>query len=352
MSIRRLLAATAIAIVASSADPTVAAELVVTAEQRVALGVTLAEARAATEAAVAVLPAVVRLPGDGAQAIVVPFGGTVVRVLAQEGQSVAAGQPLLQLRSRDFLQVEAELGAAAAQVRLLSAQVERDRALVREGIAPARQVLESEAQLKAAEAQRASYVAMLASTRSVPGSPGDYLLLAPAGGVLAESGLIAGDAAAAEQVAFFVHDGARIWVDAQLAERLVERVRTGLRVEAGSPPRAGRVIAVGRSVAAATRGVLLRAELPAAPGLRPGQVIELRVFAPVEPGTVLVPVSAVTRLGGKDTVFLATERGFIPVPVEAGLRALDSVAVRGPGLVGGRVASSGVSALKALAQGN
>lgn len=350
MAVRYVVVAAVI--IAVGAAESAATELAVTAEQRAALGVELSEVRSITEAAVAELPAVVRFPGDGAQAIVVPFGGTVVRVLAHEGQAVTAGQPLLQLRSRDFLQVEAELGAAAAQVSVLRAQVERDRVLVQEGIAPARQALESEAQLRAAEAQRASHVAMLASTRPVPGSPGDFLLLAPAAGVLAESGLIVGDAAVAEQVAFFVHDGGRIWVDAQLSERLVEHVRTGLRVEAGSPPQSGRVIAVGRSVAAATRGVLLRAELPAAPGLRPGGVIELRVFAPVEPGTVLVPTAAVTRLDGKDTVFLATERGFTPVPVETGLRTLGGVAVRGPGLAGGRVASTGVSALKALAQGN
>jgi cobalt-zinc-cadmium efflux system membrane fusion protein len=343
-----LLAAAALSATAATSAPN---EMVVTAEQSAALGIELSEARTVAEAPVAVLPAVVRLPGDGTQPVVVPFGGTVVGVLAQEGQSVSRGQPLLRLRSRDYLENAAELSAANAEVRALQAQFERDRALVAEGIAPARQSLESEAQLKAAEARRATHAAFLAATQAVPGEPGDCLLLAPSAGVLMGSGLMAGTAVAAGQAAFFVHDGNRAWVDAQLGERLVGRVEPGFRAEAGTPPVTGRVIAVGQTVAAATRGVLLRAELPAAPGLRPGQVTELRVFAPVEAGTVLVPAAAVTRLDGKDTVFLATERGFVPVAVDAGLRTTGGVAVRGPGLAGGRVASAGVSALKALAQG-
>jgi hypothetical protein len=186
----------------------------------------------------------------------------------------------------------------------------------------------------------------------VPGTPGDFLVLAPADGFLAGTGLMAGDAAGAEQVAFFVYQGDKVWLDAQLGARLADQVRPGFRVEAGEPARDGRVIAVGRTIDPDTRAVLVRAELGAGAGLRPGQVTELRVFAPVAAGTVLVPSAAVTLVAGQDTVFLATERGFVPVPVEAGLRTSAGVAVRGAGLAGGRVASAGVSALKAMAQGN
>ena len=341
-----------VAALALSAAALAAPELVVTAEQRAALGIELSDAQAVSRAPVAVVPAVIRLPGDTTQAIVVPFAGTVVRVLAQEGQTVRQGEPLLQLRSHDFLQSAAEGHATAAQVKVLRARVERDRALVAEGIAPARQLQESEAQLRAAEAQASSYGVMLSSTRAAPGSSADYLLLAPVAGVLAQGDLLAGDAAAAGRVAFFLYGGAKVWADGQLGQRLIEQVVPGLQVEAGDPPHTGRVIAVGRTVDPGTRGVLVRAELEAGPGLRPGQVTELQVFAPAEPGTVLLPASAVTRLEGKDTVFLATGQGFVPVAVEVGVRTERGVTVRGPGLDKGRVASAGVGALKAMAQGN
>ena len=328
------------------------AEIEVTPEQRSTLGIELAEVREVREAPVAALPAVCRLPGDSTVAVVVPVAGTVVRVLAQDGQAVAKGQPLLQLSSRDFLEVQAGQRTADAQVRALGAQVERDRALVAEGIAPARRLQEGEAELRAAQAQAASSGALLSSVKPASNAPGEYLLLASAAGELVGAGLRPGDRVDSDTAAFFITNSANVWLEAQLPERLVDQVAVGYRAEAGNPQRVGRVTAVGRSVNPHTRSVVLNAELPAGPGLRPGQTAELTVFAPVAAGTVIVPASAVVRLAGTDTVFRATERGFVAVPVQAGLRTAEGVAVRGEGLAGGRVAASGVSALKAMAQGN
>ena len=328
------------------------AEIEVTPEQRSALGIELADVRDVREAPVAALPAVCRLPGDSTVAVVVPVAGTIVRVLAQDGQAVSKGQPLLQLRSRDFLEVQAERRTADAQAQALGAQVERDRALVAEGIAPARRLQEGEAELRAAQARAASSGALLALAKPATNAPGEYLLLASAAGELVGTGLMPGDRVDSDTAAFFITNSAKVWLEAQLPERLVDQVAVGYRAEAGNPERVGRVMAVGRSVDLQTRSVVLSAELPAGPGLRPGQSTELTVFAPVAAGTVIVPASAVTRLAGTDSVFRATQRGFVVVPVQAGFRTAEGVAVTGEGLVGGRVAASGISALKAMAQGN
>jgi cobalt-zinc-cadmium efflux system membrane fusion protein len=327
-------------------------EIEVTPEQRSTLGIELAKVRDTREAPVAALPAVCRLPGDGAAAVVVPVAGTVVRVLAQDGQAVTKGQPLLQLSSRDFLEVQAGRRTADAQVRALGAQVERDRALVAEGIAPARRLQEGEAELRAAQARAASSGALLASVKPAANAPGEYVLLATSSGELVGAGVVPGDRVDSNTAVFFITNSAKVWLEAQLPERLVDTVAVGYRAEAGKPARVGRVIAVGRSVDPHTRSVSLSAELPAGPGLRPGQTTELTVSAPVAAGTVIVPASAVTRMAGTDTVFRVTQRGFVAVPVQAGLRTAEGVAVRGEGLAGGQVATSGVSALKAIAQGN
>ena len=324
----------------------------ITPDQQQALGIETAEVVSVAEAPVAALPAIVQLPGDTTHAVVVPFGGTVVRLLVQEGQVVEPGQPLLQLRSRDFLQVQAERGSAAAQIRALEARVERERALVAEGISPARRLQESQAELDAAQARQASLGALSSFTKAVSGAAGEYLLLSPTSGTVVESGLMPGDRAEEDSVAFFIVDGDKVWLEAQLPERLIERISVGSRVEAGHPARAGTVLGVGRSVEAGTRSATLRAELPAGPGLRPGQAVELTVFERVPPGMVMVPSSAVTRLSGREIVFLARDGDFLPVEVEAGLRTDQGLAVRGPGLAGGRVAVAGVSALKVIAQGD
>jgi len=328
------------------------AEIEVTPGQLSALGIELADAREVSEAPVAALPAVCRLPGDSTVAIVVPVASTVVRVLARDGEKVALGQPVLQLSSRDFLEVQAERRTADAQVRALAAQVERDRVLVAEGIAPARRLQEGESELRAAQARAASTGALLSSVKPATSAPGEYLLLASAAGALVGVGLMPGDHVDSGTAAFFITSSAMVWLEAQLPERLMEQVAVGYRAEAGNPARVGRVLSVGRSVDPRTRSVLLSAALPAGPGLRPGQSTELTVFAPVSAGTVIVPASAVTRLSGTDVLFRATQRGFVVVPVQAGLRTAEGVAVRGEGLAGARVAASGVSALKAIVQGN
>ena len=327
-------------------------EIEVTPEQRSALGIELAEVLEVREAPVAALPAVCRLPGDSTVAAVVPVAGTVVRVLAQDGQAVRKGQALLQFSSRDFLEVQAARRTADAQVRTLTAQVERDRALVAEGIAPARRLQEGESELRAAQALAASGSALLSAVKPATNAPGEYLLLASEAGELVGAGLTPGDRVESGTAAFFISSSPNVWLEAQLPERLADQVAVGYRAEAGNPGRVGRVTAVGRSVDPQTRSIVLSAELPAGPGLRPGQSAELTVFAPVAAGTVIVPASAVTRLAGKDTIFRATQRGFEAVPVHAGLRTAEGVAVQGEGLAGGHVATSGVSALKAMAQGN
>jgi cobalt-zinc-cadmium efflux system membrane fusion protein len=326
-------------------------EIPVTQEQRAALGIEVVEVPAVREAPIAALPAIVKLPGDSTRAVVIPMGGTVTQLLAQQGQEVTRGQALLQVRSRDFLEVQAQLSAANAQVSTLRSQVERDRALVADGIAPARRLAESEAQLSAAQAQSHSRSALLSSVKPARDVPGEYRLLAPANGVLAEAGLEAGDSVDGDTVAFYILDADKVWLEAQLPERLIDQIATGLRVEAGSPARSGRVVSVGQVIDPHTRSALLRAELSAGPGLRPGQSTELVVFGPVATGTVVVPATALVRIDGQDSVFRATENGFVVVPVKSNLRTEEGVAVTGKDLAGSRIAVAGVSALKALAQG-
>jgi cobalt-zinc-cadmium efflux system membrane fusion protein len=324
--------------------------ITVTPEQQAALGIEVAEVSAVSEAPLAELPARVTLPADRSSAVVVPLSGTVVRMLVRDGQTVRKGQPLAQFHSAEYLEVEAGLKASAARLKVLEAQVSRDRQLVAEGIAPARRLQEGEAELGAARADNSAHAARLATVQGIPGVPGEYRLLAPTAGRVAEAGLSTGQRVEAGTVAFNVLEGDEVWVEAQLPERLVDAVAPGFRVEAGEPTRNGEVLSVGMTLDPSTRSALLRAKLPAGPGLRPGQSTELLVFAPVAAGTVVVPAAALTRIGGQESVFRASDGGFVAVPVTTGLRTARGVAVHGDGLAGGRVVVSGVSALKALAQ--
>lgn len=324
-------------------------EIPVSPPQRAALGITVATANAVTAAPVVAVPAIVRPAGDATHAVVAAYSGTVTRLLAQDGAAVRKGQPLLQLRSRDYAEQRAAAVAARAEAKALAAQLERDRKLLAEGIIARRRLDESEAASRAAEARAAQHGDIQQFLRAAPDAPGEYQLLAPVAGLLAETGLSVGQELEGGHVAFQVQRGTDVWLEAQLPEQWLERVAVGHRVVAGAPARAGRVIAVGRTVSAETRAVLLRAAIPTGPGLRPGQATELVVEAPVAAGTVIVPAAAVVRLQGAEVVFVASARGFQPVRVQTGMRTTAGIAVLAPGLAGRTVAVSGVAALKSLA---
>ncbi len=350
MNFHRSLGAAALGLlVAFPAQAALSPEFAVSPQQRAALGITVANAALVTSAPVAVLPALVRPAGDATRPVVVAYPGTVTRLLAQDGARVRVGQPLLQLHSREFAEQLAAAAGARAEAGALSAQLERDRKLLAEGIIAQRRLDESMAAWRAASARARQHAALQRFLRAAPGAPGEYQLLAPAAGLLAETGLAIGQELEGGHVAFQLHAGNEVWLEAQLPEKWLEQVAVGQRVLAGQPVTEGRVVAVGRTVAAETRAVLLRAVIPSGPGLRVGQSTELVVEAPMPVGTVMVPASAVVRLRDAEVVFVATARGFRAMAVRPGLRTARGVALLAPGLAGKPVAVSGVAALKSLA---
>lgn len=331
------------------APASASAEVLITARQRSALGISVVTATAVERAPLAALPAMVRAPGNSTHPVVVPLTGTVTRLLAQDGMRVKRGQPLLQLRSQVYSEQRALGVSARSAANVAEAQAVRDRKLAEEGIISQRRLQESEASLRVARANVAHQEETLRAVRAAPDTPGEYQLLSPAAGVLSETGLALGQPVESGRVAFEIHNGGDVWLEAQLPERLMEQVEVGYGVTAGPSASAGRVLAVGRTLSPETRAALLRAVVPNGPGLRPGQSAELVVYAPVPVGTVVLPGTALVKLRGQDVVFAATAKGFTPIVVKAGTTTAAGVAVQANGLVGRSVAVSGVASLKSLA---
>lgn len=325
-----------------------AADLAVTPEQATALGV---ETRAAEPAAVLVtarLPATLTLPGSGARAVVVPFGGVVTRLLAQEGEAVQAGQALVELHSAEYLAARAAQRDREARLDQARQQAARDAALLAEGIAPARQAQQSRTALAAVQAEFGAGRDLLAGTGAVAGQPAAYRLLAPAAGVVHEGELRLGEPVAAGTAAVLLLSGGSLWAQAQLPPSLVGRLRPGQAVRLPGAEPNGRVIAVGGVLDPMSRAALLRAELPAA-GLAPGQTLEIEILDTPPADARRVPAAAVSRDGERELVFLAVDGGFRPQPVQPVGRDGDFAVVLGLP-ADAKVVTRGVAALKALAQ--
>lgn len=341
---RSALALAALVVLARTA---LAADIAVTPEQAAALGVATRPTEPATVLVAARLPATLTLPGSGARAVVVPFGGVVTGLLAQEGEAVRAGQALVELHSAEYLAARAAQRDRRARLEQARLQAARDAALLHEGIVPARQAQQSQAALAAAQAEFGAGRNLLTATAAVAGRPAAYRLLAPAAGTVHEGELRLGEPVAAGTAAALLLSGDRLWAEAQLPPTLVGHLRPGQPVRLPGAEPAGRVIAVGVVLDPMSRAALLRAELPAA-GLAPGQTLEIEILDTPPANARRVPAAAVSREGGQDLVFMAVDGGFRPQPVERLGSDGDAAVVLGlPADT--QVVTRGVAALKALA---
>src|SRR3546814_5316378 len=136
------------------------------------------------------------------------------------------------------------------------------------------------------------------------------------------------------------------------SDLLVGTARPGMTVLI-EPDIAGRVTAVGSTIDPATRSVVLKAEIPAGPGIIAGRATSMSLSGPAPAGAVSVPSGAIAMIGDKTIVFVATGGGYAICDVTLG----GSGGGSGEGQTvllsgvrqGEQVVISGTSALKALA---
>lgn len=338
------------------------ASFAVTDAELARLGVVLGRAEPVERVELAAAPAEVVVP-PARQALVSALqAGVVARLLVAEGDAVAAGEPLAELDSVEFLEHQREYLDAAAEAELAAAQEARDRDLFDEGIIAERRLAETAAAARAARSRFEQARARLA----LAGMSHDALarlaldrklatrlvLTAPlAGTVTAVHGEVGGRVDPLDPV-LAVADLSELWLTVRLPQEGAARVVPGMSV-AVTPPGGveieGRVTTIGGVVDAATQTVLVRAAVDNARGaLRAGQFLVAHVHSPSPRGGALaVPAAAVTRDGGAALLFVRAGG-------EVHVRRVDVLGDDGARVfVGGldpaaRIATSGVSALKAL----
>ena len=119
------------------------AEFAVSAAQMKTLGVTLLKLEQPAAIAGMAYAAKVTLPPGQEQVVSAPVAGVVDQLLVGEQQVVKAGQPLLRLNSPQFGEMQLKLLEAASRARLSQKTLQREKALLAEGIIPERRVQEA-----------------------------------------------------------------------------------------------------------------------------------------------------------------------------------------------------------------
>ncbi|HET7540284.1 MAG TPA: efflux RND transporter periplasmic adaptor subunit [Polyangiaceae bacterium] len=283
------------------------------------------------------------------------ISGRVSRVFKIEGDSVKAGDLLAEIESADLGQAQASVIAARAHAEAATTNEKREAELAEAKVSAHRDAELAKAQAVSARADLAAAEQRVRALGGGNDGPSGILrLTTPIAGRVVERNVSRGQSVEATLTAFRVADLDRVWVELAVFEGQLSAIRNGDTVDvsattAGGEPVHGVVAYVGDVIDLATRTAPVRivVEHPQS-RLRPGQSVSATIHtaAPIS-RAISIPLSAVTSVDGKPTVFVAhDELSVEPRAIVLGAQDGDRVEVTRGIERGDRIAVNGVFALK------
>lgn len=273
------------------------------------------------------------------------MAGTVLRVLAEEGRRVAAGEPLAELDARE---TRAQLDRARAVLANAEAAHQRSEMLAAEGLASGSELDGARAAFDIAKADVALWTTRLAFSR----------IEAPVAGVVTGKFVERGGAVSANQRLFEIAEDALLVVRVRVSELDVVHLEEGravsVRLDAYPDARlSGRVRRIFPSADAASRLVPVEIALAPAPRgveVRPGFLARVEFTVERRTGALAVPAAAVGVSDRGPFVYLVEADTLVRRGVETGITASGWVEIRDGLAAGERVVTSGHSNLRPGAQ--
>lgn len=280
------------------------------------------------------------------------------------GDVVTAGQPLAVIDSMELAKARGAYLAAAARRVAAQAAYTRAEALHADGVVPTKQVEETKSDLAVANADVAAARGTLVALGLGEGDAGSatslVTLRSPIAGRVVRRDAVTGQSVEASTTIFTIADLAEVWVQLEVFERDLARVPVGAAVNITTNAHPGRVFSgkvsfVTEVLDEKTRTVRARVVLTNTDGaLKPGMFVRATLAdgkgaeaGAAEP-TVVVPVSAIQRIGDDDYVFVRLEaRKFEARAVALGDRSGGLVEVRRGLREGDNVVTEGALTLKA-----
>lgn len=275
-----------------------------------------------------------------------PNPGQVIRLLHDEGDTVAAGEALaVVLASVEQAQTEADAARArAARAEATEARLnyDRTRTLHERGFAAKAALDSARAALDSAEANVA---AATASVRASAERQREFTIRAPMAGVVLLRPIDNGQVVAAGETLFELGSSSGVEIRAEVEEAYADVLRPGLAARAalsGSSAQFGaRVTEVSPRVDSSTGGRQVRLSADNAQALSPGRSVDVTIVVSQREGAIVVPRSAVVDATAAPKVYVVDQDGVVqarsitvsPWPtvnaiVENGLKAGDKVVLQ------------------------
>ena len=281
--------------------------------------------------------------------------GHVAKIFVRAGQHVNASQALMQIDPAHQQQAvrgsQASRSAAVAALRLAEQQRARIQGLYKSGVVSKQDLDQADATLASARAQVNNLDSEVAAQKV---ELRYYNIVAPSSGVIGDIPVREGDLVTPSTVLTTLDQNAALEAYISVPIEKAPELRSGLQVEILDDKDAviatGAINFISPRVSDTTQSILAKAAITSGvEHLRPSQFARARVIWQVRQSPV-VPVSAVTRLGGKPFVFVTSNEGKGLVahqkPVELGVLSGDIYEITSGLAAGETVAVAGLQKLR------
>jgi membrane fusion protein, heavy metal efflux system len=291
--------------------------------------------------------------------------GRIVRLYAGQGTRVRKGQKLAELESADIDQAEADylkaladyenaLRSSAAEVKLAQESYDRNKQLYEQKITAGKNLQSAEHDLEVAKAARESSIngtkaALTAARRHLlilgisdatidalakkTDLAATFSLNSPIDGIVVERNATIGASVGTDANVFKIVDLSRVWIDADVFEKDLPRVRPGQEVKltVTAFPQStfsGKVILINSVLDPETRTVKVRTEVANPDGrLKPDMFANVQIVTDINRAAISIPQSAVLNDEGKTVVFVADSNGYKKRQVQPGIQNNDRVEI-------------------------
>jgi cobalt-zinc-cadmium efflux system membrane fusion protein len=265
-----------------------------------------------------------------------PFSAQIAEVHVQVGEWVKKGQKLLTLQSEEVGLARSAFYKAVADLELARTNCEREQRLFARGVGAQKNLLTAQAALKVAEANLNSAekklhvlgfsegdVKSISDTHQI--SP-VIQLFAPIGGKVVQQNAVLGSMIDQSTELMKLMDPSVLWVDAEIYERDIARIRIGQRVEIAVPAYpdekfVGKLSYISDTLNDRTRTITVRTEVKNSSfRLKPGMFADISIMLNHHGSVMVVPCGAILEDEGDQIVFVKQDGKFNRRIVDVGGR--------------------------------
>lgn len=283
--------------------------------------------------------------------------GRIVRVTANLGDAVRVGQTLAVMDSVAIGEAQSALLQAQSAQRVAQADFKRAESLSAEEIIPQRDFLRARGGMEKANAElRAAQdkLRLLGGSASAGGrAESTFALTAPFAGTIIQKKATVGELGTPSEAVFTVADLSIVWIEANLTEDLLAKVKLGAAatVTVGAYPGerfSGRVAYMANVLDKDSRTTAARIEVANKDGrLKPEMFANATIATGGQQQAISVPNEAILLLQGQPTVFVVEHGGFEPRAIETGDKLSGRTVIKSGLKAGEQVVAAGAYALKA-----